>query len=107
MCVCVFTGFTEPGAIYRVDMAAEQPAPELFRQTKLKVSHNPSDYETHQVSLPDTRFPCQLDSKHFVLQHNGVHPLQQPPMHSLVDCLAITAGCCPMEHACVYAIPLS
>lgn len=84
-CVCVFTGFTEPGAIYRVDMAAEQPAPELFRQTKLKVSHNPSDYETHQVSLPDTRFPCQLDSKHFVLQHNGVHPLQQPPMHSLVD----------------------
>lgn len=85
MCVCVFAGFTEPGAIYRVDMAAEQPAPELFRQTKLKVLHNPSDYETHQVSLPDTRFPCQLDSKHSVLQHNGFHPLQQPPMHSLVD----------------------
>lgn len=48
------SGFTEPGAIYRVDMAAEQPAPELFRQTKLKVPHNPTDYETHQVSLGGT-----------------------------------------------------
>jgi len=42
-------GFTEPGATYRVDLAAEQPAPELFRQTKLKVPHDPSDYETKQV----------------------------------------------------------
>lgn len=44
-------GFTEPGATYRVDLAAEQPTPELFRQTKLKVPHDPSDYETKQVGL--------------------------------------------------------
>lgn len=42
-------GFTEPGATYRVDMAAEQPVPELFRQTALKVPHDPADYETTQV----------------------------------------------------------
>jgi hypothetical protein len=54
VCIVLIPGFTEPSAIYRVDMAADQPAPELFRQTKLKVPHNPSDYETHQVSLADT-----------------------------------------------------
>jgi hypothetical protein len=30
-------------------MAAESPKPELFRQTQLKVTHNPADYETQQV----------------------------------------------------------
>ena len=48
LCV-LLSGFTEPGAIYRVDMAAERPTPDLFRQTKLKVAHNPADYETRQV----------------------------------------------------------
>jgi hypothetical protein len=42
-------GFTEPGATYRVDMAAESCKAELFRQTQLKVPHNPADYETKQV----------------------------------------------------------
>lgn len=42
-------GFTEPGATYRMDLAADQPQPELFRQTELSVPHNPADYETKQV----------------------------------------------------------
>lgn len=32
-------------------MAAESPKPELYRQTQLKVAHNPADYETKQVRL--------------------------------------------------------
>jgi hypothetical protein len=47
-------GFTEPGAIYRVDMAAASPTPELHRQTQLKVPHNPADYETKQVGTGST-----------------------------------------------------
>lgn len=29
--------------------AADKPTPELYRQTQLKVAHNPADYETKQV----------------------------------------------------------
>lgn len=44
-----FTSFVEPGATYRVDLAAASPGPELFRATQLKVPHNPADYEVKQV----------------------------------------------------------
>lgn len=43
-----FTSFVEPGAIYRVDAAAADPAPALFRRIAT-AGFSPDDFVTKQV----------------------------------------------------------
>ncbi|KAF8058088.1 Prep [Scenedesmus sp. PABB004] len=44
-----FTSFVQPGATFRVDLAAGDAPPALFRATALKVPHAPEEYEVKQV----------------------------------------------------------
>ena len=67
-----FTGFTDPGTIYRYDMASGKS--EIFRRPK--VDFNPDEYETEQVFYPSkdgTKIPMFLTYRKG-LKRDGSNP---------------------------------
>lgn len=64
-----FTGFTEPGAIYRADAQSPEKKPSLYRRIELQCDFKADDFETSQqfyLSKDGTRIPM------FIVHKKGI-----------------------------------
>ncbi|CAK0748120.1 hypothetical protein CVIRNUC_001815 [Coccomyxa viridis] len=64
-----YSSFTDPGSIFRLDTAQEQPEPELFKETKLNVDCSLSEFVTEQAfveSKDGTKIPM------FIVHRAGI-----------------------------------